>query len=71
MRLQDVTALVNFERQPFRPITVALALPIMRAETSVHRRFWAALGQAAACQYLCICSTESKAQWCGENLIRG
>ena len=27
-------------------------------------RFWAAPGQAAA-------STESKAQWCGENLIRG
>jgi hypothetical protein len=60
--------------QFFRVISflpMALALPIMRAETSACRRFWAALRKAAARQYLCICRTKSKAQWCGENLIRG
>ena len=47
---------------------MAPALPVMRAETSVRPRFfWAALGQAAARQYLCICGTVSKAQWCSEN----
>jgi hypothetical protein len=32
--------------------------------------FWAALGQAAARQYLHMCGTESKAQWWSENLLR-
>ena len=32
--------------------------------------FWAALGRAAARQYFFICGTESKAQWCSENLLR-
>ena len=32
--------------------------------------FWAALGRAAARQYVSICGTESKAQWCSENLLR-
>jgi len=32
--------------------------------------FWAALGRAATRQYFSICGTESKAQWCSENLLR-
>jgi hypothetical protein len=40
---------------------MAPALPVMRAGTSIRPLFWAALGRAAARQYLCICGTESKA----------
>ena len=51
-------------------LPMAPALPGMRAGTSIRPLFWAALGRAAARQYLCICGTESKAQWCSENLLR-
>jgi hypothetical protein len=32
--------------------------------------FWAALGQAAACQQVYMCGAVIKAQWCVDNLIR-
>ena len=44
-------------------------LPLWGTETSVRRRFcWAALGQAAACQYLFMWGIRSKEQWRVEKL---
>ena len=44
-------------------------LPLWGTETSVRRRFcWAALGQAAACQYLLIWDVGRKEQWRVEKL---
>ena len=51
-------------------LPMAPALPVMRAGTSIRPLFWAALGRAAARHYVCICGTDSKAQWCSENLLR-
>jgi hypothetical protein len=44
---------------------------LKEAETSVRRRFWAALGQATACHYLRIWGFGTKAQWRSEKLISG
>ena len=48
---------------------MAPALPV--GERRLRHVFvsWAALKQATACQYLCICGIETKAQGCVENLI--
>jgi hypothetical protein len=44
-------------------------LPLWGTETSVRRRFcWAALGQAAACQYLLMWDVGRKEQWWVEKL---
>src|SRR5437763_13995000 len=44
-------------------------LPLWGTETSVRRRFcWAALGQAAACQYLFMWGLGRKEQWWVEKL---
>jgi hypothetical protein len=45
-------------------------LPLWGTETSVRRRFcWAALGQAAACQYLLMWDVGRKEQWRVEKLL--
>jgi len=45
-------------------------LPLWGTETSVRRRFcWAALGQAAACQYLVMWDVGRKEQWRVEKLL--
>ena len=50
---------------------LASVLPVGKRRLRHVAVSWAALGQAAACQYLCICGTEIKAQGRVDNLIRG
>jgi hypothetical protein len=46
-------------------------LPVRKRRLRHIAVFWAALGQAAACHYLCICGTEIETQGRVDNLIRG
>ncbi|MGB5184682.1 MAG: hypothetical protein WBO12_21175 [Xanthobacteraceae bacterium] len=50
-----------------QPITPAL--PVGKRRLRHVAVLWAALGQAAACQYFRNCGAETKAQGCVENLI--
>ena len=49
-------------------LPTAPGLPLYETETSVRRRFWAALGQAAAGQYLVMWGVGRKEQWPVEKL---
>jgi len=63
--------------RPLPTFRLGLCWPMASGLPVGKRRFrhiavsWAALGQATACQYLCICGGETKAQGCVESLFAG